>query len=53
MWGWRSWPRSRNGSASVIRWRVPWRGERAFAHDRGKVLMHAGLMLAGGGEGLR
>lgn len=29
---------------------VPWRGERAFAHDRGKVLVHAGLMLAGGGE---
>lgn len=28
---------------------VPWRGERAFAHDRGKVLVHASLMLAGGG----
>jgi hypothetical protein len=29
---------------------VPYRGERAPAHDRGKVLVHAGLMLAGGGE---
>ncbi len=29
---------------------VPYRGERAPLHDRGKVLVHAGLMLAGGGE---
>ena len=29
---------------------VPRRGERAPVHDRGKVLVHALLMLAGGGE---
>ena len=29
---------------------VPWPGERARAHDRGKVLTQAMLMLAGGGE---
>lgn len=29
---------------------VPHGGERAPVHDRGKVLVHAGLMLAGGGE---
>lgn len=29
---------------------VPWTGERAPFHDRGKVLVHAMLMLAGGGE---
>jgi hypothetical protein len=30
--------------------RVPWTGERAPVHDRGKVLTQAMLMLAGGGE---
>jgi len=30
--------------------RVPWTGERAPGHDRGKVLTHTMLMLAGGGE---
>ena len=29
---------------------VGWRGERAPLHDRGTVLTHAMLMLAGGGE---
>lgn len=29
---------------------VPWTGERAPGHDRGKVLVHAMLMLAGGGH---
>jgi Transposase DDE domain group 1 len=29
---------------------IPWTGERAPFHDRGKVLTHAMLMLAGGGE---
>jgi len=29
---------------------VPWAGERAPVHDRGKVLVHAMLMLAGGGN---
>ncbi len=29
---------------------VPWTGERAPLHDRGKVLTHAMLMLAAGGE---
>ena len=29
---------------------VPWTGERAPGHDRGKVLTQAMLMLAGGGE---
>lgn len=29
---------------------VPWSGERAPVHDRGKVLTQAMLMLAGGGE---
>ena len=28
---------------------IPWRGERAPVHDRGKVLVQAMLMLAGGG----
>lgn len=30
--------------------KVPWTGERAPVHDRGKVLVQAMLMLAGGGE---
>lgn len=30
--------------------KVPWAGERAPVHDRGKVLVQAMLMLAGGGE---
>ena len=29
---------------------IPWAGERAPLHDRGTVLTHAMLMLAGGGE---
>jgi hypothetical protein len=29
---------------------IPARGERLPFHDRGKVLVHAALMLAGGGE---
>jgi len=29
---------------------VPWTGERAPVHDRGKVLTHAMVMLAGGGN---
>ena len=40
----------RIGLGDSVSGAVPWRGERAFAHDRGKVLVHAGLMLAGGGE---
>jgi hypothetical protein len=30
--------------------RIPFTGERAPLHDRGKVLVHTSLMLAGGGE---
>jgi len=30
--------------------RIPISGERAPVHDRGKVLVHSALMLAGGGE---
>lgn len=40
----------RLGLGDTLSEAVPWRGERAFAHDRGKVLVHASLMLAGGGE---
>lgn len=40
----------RLGLGDCLSGAVPWRGERAFGHDRGKVLVHAGLMLAGGGE---
>jgi hypothetical protein len=29
---------------------IPWAGERAPVHDRGKVVTHAMLMLAGGGN---
>jgi hypothetical protein len=29
---------------------IPWTGERAPAHDRGKVLVQMALVLAGGGE---
>jgi hypothetical protein len=29
---------------------IPWAGERAPGHDRGKVITHAMLMLAGGGN---
>lgn len=40
----------RLGVPQVLSAAVPWNGERAPVHDRGKVLTHAMLMLAGGGE---
>jgi hypothetical protein len=40
----------RLGLGDTLSGRVPWRGERAPVHDRGKVLVQAMLMLAGGGE---
>lgn len=38
------------GLTAALSAAVPRRGERAPAHDRGKVLTHGLLMLAGGGE---
>jgi hypothetical protein len=38
------------GLADVLSARVPVAGERLPVHDRGKVLVQAALMLAGGGE---
>ena len=38
------------GLGAALSSAVPPRGERAPSHDRGKVLVHASLMLAGGGE---
>ena len=40
----------RVGLGAALSAAVPWAGERAPTHDRGTVLTHAMLMLAGGGE---
>ncbi len=40
----------RLGLGDALSARIPVRGERLLLHDRGKVLVHAALMLAGGGE---
>jgi len=40
----------RLGLGDALSARVPWRGERAPVHDRGKLLVQSMLMLAGGGE---
>ena len=40
----------RIGLGSSLSAAIPWTGERAPFHDRGKVLTHAALMLAAGGE---
>lgn len=40
----------RVGLTAELSGAVPWRGERAPVHDRGRVLVHALLVLAGGGE---
>ena len=40
----------RIGLGPALSTAVPWAGERAPFHDRGTVLTHAMLMLAGGGE---
>jgi len=40
----------RVGLGDALSAAVPWSGERAPRHDRGKVLVQAMLMLAGGGE---
>jgi hypothetical protein len=40
----------RLGVAGALSAAVPWAGERAPVHDRGKVLTQAMLMLAGGGS---
>jgi len=37
-------------SAAVPCRPVPWSGERALGHDRGKLLTQLAVMLAGGGE---
>jgi len=40
----------RLGLGDSLSARIPLTGERLPVHDRGKVLVHAALMLAGGGE---
>lgn len=40
----------RLGLGEALSGAVPWRGSGAPVHDRGKVLVHTALMLAGGGE---
>lgn len=40
----------RMGLGAALSAVIPVRGERRPVHDRGKVLVHAALMLAGGGE---
>ncbi len=40
----------RLGLGDALSSRIPWNGERAPLHDRGKVLVQSCLMLAGGGE---
>jgi hypothetical protein len=40
----------RLGLGDSLSSKIPARGERAPRHDRGKVLVHTALMLAGGGE---
>ena len=40
----------RLGVAEALSAVIPWTGERAPVHDRGKVLAHAMVMLAGGGN---
>jgi hypothetical protein len=40
----------RIGLGDSLSTRIPWAGERMPLHDRGKVLVQAMLMLAGGGE---
>jgi len=40
----------RLGLGNALSGAVPWRGPGVPVHDRGKVLVHTALMLAGGGE---
>ncbi len=40
----------RVGLSSAYSAAVPWSGERAPAHDRGRLLTHVAAVLAGGGE---
>jgi hypothetical protein len=40
----------RMGLGEALSDSIPWTGERAPVHDRGKVVVHTALMLAGGGE---
>ncbi len=40
----------RGGLTSAYSAAVPWSGERAPGHDRGKLLAQVAVMLAGGGE---
>jgi hypothetical protein len=40
----------RLGLGDSLSARIPGTGERLPVHDRGKVLVHTALMLAGGGE---
>src|SRR5919202_5784962 len=40
----------RVGLSSAYSAAVPWAGERAPGHDRGRLLAHVAVMLAGGGE---
>ncbi len=40
----------RSGLSSAYSAAVPWQGERAPGHDRGRLLAQVAIMLAGGGE---
>ena len=40
----------RSGLTSAYSAAVPWRGERAPGHDRGRLLTQVAVMLAGGGQ---
>jgi hypothetical protein len=40
----------RSGLTSAYSAAVPWTGERAPGHDRGRLLVQLAVMLAGGGE---
>ena len=40
----------RLGLSSAYSAAVPWSGERAPAHDRGRLLTQVAVMVAGGGE---
>ncbi len=40
----------RSGLTSAYSEAVPWTGERAPAHDRGRLLAQVAVMLAGGGQ---
>jgi hypothetical protein len=44
------WFADRLGLGDALSARIPLTGERLPVHDRGKVLVHTALMLAGGGE---